>query len=189
MTEPIKIGICGRARSGKDTAAGYLALFYDFRPFAFGDALRESLYFVFPHLPREPKPRAILQRFGQWMREIDENVWIDKTFNAVDRYAKRKGYDGEPAHIVITDIRQQNEYDRLRAEGYSIIRITASNEERVRRAIDNGDNFTVHDLVHPTEQIVDKFSVDFEITNNGDLESLETQIDDIMRELGVSKAN
>lgn len=187
---PIKLALCGRLRSGKDTAARYLTLFYDFQPFAFADPLKRCLHEIFPHVPREPKPRRLLQLFGQKMREIDPDVWVNLTMRQIDDYLHLHpcecGGCALKPRVVVTDCRQRNEYDRLRAEGFVFVRINADDELRIRRALEAGDKFTAEDLTHETELLVDSFDVDYEIDNNGTASELYAQIDAIMRELGVT---
>jgi dephospho-CoA kinase len=185
---PIKLALVGKLRAGKDTAARYLTLFYDFQPFAFGDPLKRYLHEIFPHVPREPKPRALYQAFGQKLRELDPDVWVNLTMHKIDEYLRQYTCDCSPLkpRVVVTDCRQQNEYDRLRAAGFVFVRINADDELRIRRALEAGDNFTVHDLAHETELLVDSFDVDYEVDNNGTTSELYAQIDAIMNELGVT---
>lgn len=177
--QPVKIAICGPLRSGKDMATAYLSLFYGFTPYAFGDSLKAFLFEIFPNVPREPKPRHLLQRFGQIMREIDENVWLDACLRKVER--------NNDSLVLISDLRQPNEYERLKAEGYVIIRLHADTDVRVTRAIEAGDNFTVHDLIHETETNLDKFDVDYCVENNTTPDLLYDELDAIMFDLGVEK--
>jgi dephospho-CoA kinase len=175
----VKIALTGKIRSGKSTASSYLATFYDFTPFAFADALKRSFHTAFPHVPGLPKPRAYYQKFGQWARDtLGETIWIDLTFKSVSSI--------NPERILIEDARNTNEMDALRANGYTIIRITAPEQLRIKRALDAGDDFTIHDLVHETELNVDGFEVDYEVINEGDTLALSKQLDAIMAELGVT---
>lgn len=184
---PIKLALCGRLRSGKDTAAQYLTLFYDFQPFAFADPLKRYLHEIFPHVPREPKPRALYQAFGQKLRELDPDVWVNLTMHKIDEYLRQYTCDCSPLkpRIVVTDCRQRNEYARLKDAGFKFIRVNAPDELRIRRAVEAGDNFTVHDLTHETELLVDSFDVDYEVHNDRTPEYLYGQLDAIMTALGV----
>lgn len=172
----MKIALTGKLRSGKDTAAGYLALQYDFAPYAFGDELKQAFHRAFPGVPNEPKPRAYYQKFGQWAREsLGEDIWVTHCFRKIDFFGS--------ANVVITDLRQPNEWDALRSAGYTIIRINATDEIRMKRAIDAGDDFTVHDLVHETESNVDGFSVDYDVDNNGTNAELIAKLDAVMAKI------
>jgi hypothetical protein len=188
LSTPIKLCLIGKLRSGKSTAAQYLTLFYDFQQFAFADPLKRYLHEIFPHVPREPKPRRLLQLFGQKMRELDPDVWVNLTMHKIDEYLRQHACDCSPLkpRVVVTDCRQQNEYDRLRAEGFKFIRVNAPDELRIRRAIEAGDDFTVHDLAHETELLVDQFEVDYEMYNDRTPEYLYGQLDAIMTALGVT---
>jgi len=180
---PIKLALCGKLRSGKSLVAGYLSLMHDFQPFAFGDALKNSFHRAFPQIPRQPKPRAYYQAFGQWARAtIDENVWIDATMRKVDEYLAHNQCNA-PLRVLIEDVRQQNEYDRLKREGFVFVRITAPDELRLERARKVGDDFTEADLAHETETFVDSFEVDYEVANDGTVDELCAKIDRILAEV------
>jgi hypothetical protein len=185
---PIKLALVGKLRSGKSIASQYLTLFYDFQPFAFADPLKRYLHEIFPHVPREPKPRRLLQLFGQKMRELDPDVWVNLTMHKIDEYLRQHACDCSPLkpRVVVTDCRQRNEYDRLRAAGFVFVRINADDELRIRRALEAGDDFTPEDLAHETELLVDSFDVDYDVDNNGTTSELYAQLDAIMTALGVT---
>jgi len=181
-------------RAGKDTVADYLVENYGFTKFAFGNALKQYAHEIFGVDPNE-KPRDIYQRFGQYCRALDEDVWVRKCFEEVqhcrsiaeDRallYAEI-GEPVQPFRPVITDIRQPNEFDRCRAEGYVIIRVAADDVTRLERARAAGDVFDAATLNHETERYVNLFDVDFEVENNGRWIDMAEQVDVIMRELGA----
>ncbi|UYZ12161.1 AAA family ATPase [Brevibacillus sp. WF146] len=188
---PIKLALTGRMRSGKDSVADYLARQYGFARFAFGDGIRKVCRELFPDQFRDNrngsarKPRALLQGVGQAMRAFDESVWI----NACMRHIQdTREYLVSPINVVITDLRQPNEYERLRAEGFVIVRVNASDETRIQRMIDAGDAFTAADLEHETERHIDTFAVDYEIENNGSLAELHAKVDAVMAEIMAKEA-
>jgi hypothetical protein len=82
--------------------------------------------------------------------------------------------------IVLTDVRQANEVAWCRENGFTLIRVTAPDEVRIARAIEAGDDFTVHDLVHSTELAIDGFAVDYEIVNDGSVDELKRQVDAVL---------
>lgn len=184
----MKIALTGRLRSGKSTVAQYLCAIHDYMPFAFGNPLKDAFHRAFPNVPRNPKPRAMYQRFGTWAREaMGEDVWIDATMADVEAYVKRHGCEkcGESqAKVLIEDCRQENELQRLKAEGFVIIRINAPEELRIKRALDAGDVFVAEDLRHSTELDVEGFDCDFEVNNEGNTLELYAQIDAILAEIG-----
>lgn len=181
MTTLPNIAITGCLRSGKDTVAEYLAERYGYVRFAFGDGIRDVCRQLFAdrftdEAGNDVKPRSLLQGVGQALRAFDEDVWVRSCF---DKIAWDE--DGPPA--VITDLRQPNEYERCRAEGFVIIRVKAPSGLRIQRAVASADTFALADLTHETEQYTGGFEVDYEITNDGKLQELYAKVDAIMRSL------
>lgn len=183
MTALPNIAITGRLRSGKDAVAEYLAREHGYTRFAFGDELKRYYHELFG--PAEAKPREGYQWFGQVMRERDPDIWVRKCFEAIDRAQTAWDdvllyeYD-TTTRAVISDLRQPNEFDRCRSEGYTIIRVTAPEALRIDRAIKSADNFALADLTHDTESHVDSFAVDYEIVNDGTLADLYAKVDGII---------
>jgi dephospho-CoA kinase len=180
----MNIGLIGKLRSGKDTVGEHLMAYYGYQRFAFGDGIKLIGRNLWPEAfdPSAPKPRALMQRLGQSMREIDPNVWVDKTLRVIDFAQRFRGMYPQlgPFKAVITDVRQPNEVLKLRKLGYTLIRVNCPDDIRLERARANGDNFNLADLTHETEMHVDTFKVDYEIWNGGTLENTIAQIDDIM---------
>lgn len=179
-----KIALAGKLRSGKTTVEQYLCAIHDFTPYAFADPLKYSFYNLFPQYRSQPKPRALLQKYGEDMCAIDPHVWIRPTFERIDRTIGIAAIEGRTPRILITDLRKQTELDEVRRQGFTVIRITAPEELRIRRAREAGDDFALEDLAHPTETMVDGFDVDFEVSNDGDSLELYAQIDAVLKEIG-----
>jgi dephospho-CoA kinase len=183
--EVIKIAFTAKLRAGKDTAADHLHIRYGFDKVAFGDALKRNVNEAFPWVYGPKKPRALLQQYGQLMREIDPQVWVrhvERKVNGIIDFRVNTG--AERVGIVLTDVRQQNEVDWCRHNAVTLIRVTAPDEMRIARAIEAGDDFTVHDLAHETELAIDSFEVDAEIVNDGSVDDLKRKIDEIMEAIG-----
>jgi dephospho-CoA kinase len=174
----IKIALTGKLRSGKDTAANHLYIKHGFSTVAFGDALKKNAHAVFPWVSEFSKPRALYQQFGQLMRQIDPDVWIKHAEQAVKGAIDYNVNTGaEKVGVVITDLRQPNEFEWARNNGFTIIRVTALDEDRLWRAKLAGDDFNEADLEHETESHIDGFECDFEIHNDGSVDELKAQID------------
>lgn len=175
----VKIALTGRQRSGKDLSADHLWLNHGFvHPIGFGDELKAQAHSLYPWIPRDPKPRS-LYLFMDKMREFDKDVWVkhlEKSYHALARFRSTKG-------IVVKDLRQENEYEWCRSNGFYTIRITAPENLRKQRTEASGDDFKEEYLEHSTESYVDTFDVDYDIMNDGTIEELETKIDVIIRKI------
>jgi dephospho-CoA kinase len=178
----VKIALTGKMRSGKDLCGNHLYIKYGFDRIAFGDALKKNAHATFPWVSEFSKPRALYQAYGQLMRQIDGEVWIKHAEQAVKGAIDfRVNTGAEKVGVVITDLRQPNEYAWARNNGYTIIRVTAPDEDRIARARVVGDDFNEADLEHETESHIDGFAVDAEIVNDGSVDELKAQIDVILR--------
>lgn len=183
-----KLAICGRARSGKDQIGNHLYIRYRFDRVAFGDALKKGVEQAFPWVIGGPKPRALYQQYGQLMREIQPDVWIRHVERQVQGAIDYRVNSGaERVGVVITDLRQPNEYDWARRNGFSIVRVTAPEDVRLARAQAAGDDFSRADLAHDTEQHVDGFAVDAEIVNDGTVEELKRRVDEVLTQISEVK--
>lgn len=184
MNKNIRIAITGKMRAGKDTV--YLNLeneiqkalldlpegaSYGVKQFAFGDSLKEKARAEYPsEFENGAKPRRILQEFGQSMRATKgQDVWV----NFVDEKVKAFENEREVSVSFITDVRQQNEFDYVRSNGYYTIKVVASDDTRISRMKELGDNFSLEDLSHETELNIDSYHVDYIITT--DDESIPVQ--------------
>ncbi|MFS0841225.1 adenylate kinase [Paenibacillus sp. 1P03SA] len=167
----IKLALCGGMRSGKDTVAEQLVFEQGFTRFAFGDELKRYAHDLFGDTGA--KQRELYQWFGQTMRERDPNIWVRKCFEGI---AIKEHCARQPFRPVITDLRQPNEYDALRREGFAIVRVHAPVEVRQKRAEAAGDIFRPEDMLHDTESHYNGFDVDYVIVNDGDLSQLEDEV-------------
>lgn len=174
----IKLAFVGKMRSGKDTAATRLATQHGFTMLAFGTALKASAHDIFPDVLRTPKPRALYQ-FMNVMRDFQPDVWIRHVERSVEYALDRKSTTG----IVITDARQANEIAWCRANGFTIVRVTAPDDVRIARAQSVGDVFDVGSLEHPTETGTDGFEAEYTISNDGSYADLVERVDALMAEI------
>ncbi|WP_299831709.1 adenylate kinase [uncultured Metabacillus sp.] len=167
----MKIALIAKMRSGKDTVADYLCEQYGFDKYAFGDELKRYYHELFGET--EAKPREGYQWFGQTLRQRDRDIWVRKCFENIDKF--------DPIHIVVSDLRQPNEYKKCKAEGYTIVKIECDDELRVKRIMQKNDQFNMSNLKHDTEMHIDKFNYDYMINNNGSLEDLYKQVDSLIQ--------
>ncbi|MGD7046960.1 AAA family ATPase [Rossellomorea marisflavi] len=169
----MKIALAGKMRSGKDTIAEFAVNTYGFKHFAFGDELKRHYHELFGE--KESKPRSGYQWFGQVARSHDPDIWVDKCFQTLNGY--------EDNNIIITDLRQPNEYKKCKEEGFYIIKVHCDDDLRLQRILSKNDSFNPDDLNHETEQHIDSYKCEYVITNNGTLEELEQQFIDIFNEI------
>lgn len=149
------VALIGRAGAGKDTAGEYLVNHFGYTRVAFADKLKDVAAAIWGESARTD--RVKLQLLGQYVREIDEDAWV----NAALRDAPD---DGRP--IVITDCRYQNEARRLSEEGFGIVRVSADRTVRLERLAANGKlaDGTAWER-HISEVDLDEYPVHFAIDN------------------------
>lgn len=174
------IGLAGKARSGKDTIAAYLAERYDFIVMAVADKFKEIFADVYGLKDKQlygdlkevvdPRfgvtPRYIMQTVGHSFRSIDPDVWV--------KYLEKKiirtftfGYD-----MVVTDIRMPNEAMMIRRQGGSLIKV----ERDGAQASGGVEN-------HISETALDGWvDWDLVIQNNLSLENLYQQVEQFLKE-------
>ncbi len=170
------IGLTGRAGSGKDTAAAYLAQAHRFMPLAFATPIRQMLQVglglteqdfapshkneVIARLQRAP--RQLMQTLGtEWGRtHVHSSIWVDLAVGELDRM--------ENLDIALTDVRFEDEARMIRDRGGFIVRL-------VRNAA-----APVHS--HVSEASLHLREGDKEIHNNGTLFQLYDKLDALVGE-------
>lgn len=168
----IKIALTGKMRSGKDTVARTIAEIirrntnYDVLIFSFGDSLKLFANFIFPHEFREnEKPRELYQWLGQTLRQRDEDIWIRHIIKEMNNNIKEiSAYKGKKIISIITDLRQPNEYEFCKQNGFHIIKVECDDAVRLERMKESNDNFKREDLNHETERHIDLFEADYTLT-------------------------
>jgi dephospho-CoA kinase len=186
-----KIAITGKARSGKTELSHYAWMLYGFKEFDFSAVLKDEFHRLFPHIPRDPKPRAYYQKFGQWLREVDSDIWLKMTMAKVHEYCFEDALNkaNHKPKVLVNGVRQPNEYQRLKDEGFVVIRVNTSDDLRIGRAKEAGDVFIEEDLSHETESHIGTFEVDYEVSNVGTIGEMYNQFDAIMRDIGVQSVS
>jgi len=181
---PKLIAFSGLAGSGKSTAAKYLVKKHGFIRVRFANTMKKMVAAMLEdagHSAREileavdgdkkeipffalggRTPRYVLQTLGtEWGRKLlGETIWVNITKSKIERILSEGG------KVVVDDVRFQNEADiigELGGETYRIIRtLTAS----------------VSEESHQSEmQWLDE---DNAIVNDGDINDLEEQLEDII---------
>lgn len=176
----LKIAITGEIRSGKDTVTDYLQdEIGGIGKLYFAEGIEDIIRRYFPEAYEgNTKPRWHFQEVGTYMREVNVDVWV----NAVERKYKNLKDIGVK-NFICTDLRQFNEYDWLKANGFIVIKVETEAEIRIERMKASGDKFDAQSLVHPVELKIRSLKYDYLITNNTTLEDLYAQVDNVLDEL------
>lgn len=172
----IKICFVGKMRSGKSEAVNYMLEKFkgEVEVVDFGDALKEVVNSLHPE-KRGVKDRAKLQEIGQYMRKLDEDIWINPVKHKIENTDKKI--------IVCASCRQKNEYDFLNKIGFLFVRVSCLDSLRVRRAENSGDKFNLKDFVHETEMGIDDFECELEIVNDWSKDKFYSNIDSVVNYL------
>lgn len=147
--DPVVIGLCGRAGSGKSAAAAYLVRHYHFVNAAFADSLKHLLaehlldmgidhaYLHEPALKNTPLPgvpgfvtaRLLMQTFGDAGRAVHADYWVHRL---AQRIGLARGGHAVHDRILITDVRYPNEEAWLREHGGVLVMLVRDGAEPVR---------------------------------------------------------
>lgn len=173
----VLIGVCGRARSGKDVFAS-ACVKRGFVRLAFADALKiatayianEDSRFFFDDIAKEEHcetlgmaRRKALQNVGKAMREaLGPDVWINR---AMSDWV----YRGRP-DTVISDVRYPNEAEAIKKLGGTVIRITRP-----------GAGLTGEVGQHESEVPLPEYLIDIEVDNDGTLGELQWEAKKIVQ--------
>ncbi len=126
----MKIAICGKMASGKTTLADWFVEHQDFQKISLAAKVKSIAKDLFG---MEGKDRRLLQQIGMKMREIREDVWIDYLIN----------HEGD--NLIVDDVRFINEAEKLKAAGWTLIRINIDDElQKERLQFTYPDDWEVH---------------------------------------------
>lgn len=175
---PILIGLTGRARSGKTTAAEHLARTYLLEQYAFADPLRDGLMAIFNLDPTDFEgdrkeqplgwldcsPRQLMQSMGtEWARNtVHPDVWVKLAEQNLEYMTKALG---AVLGFVVSDVRFENEADLIRRRGGTIIHILRPNALAVNP--------------HISEAGIAANSADLTLPNYGTVEGFLRSLDEV----------
>lgn len=182
----MKIALCGKMRSGKDTVAEILSDEYDFTEFKLSSGIKSIIRELHLGDMYTKKNRGLYQSIGQYMRRFDEDVWCKRTLKDIETFNHYAVGSFQKNHIentVISDVRQQNEVDFFREKGFVIVKVVSDDKLRLQRIKDAGDIMMQKDFYHETEKSVDGIEADYTIFNNGTLEDLNDSVNVLAKEI------
>ncbi|EZP64794.1 deoxynucleotide monophosphate kinase [Pseudomonas sp. RIT357] len=169
--KPLLIGLTGRARSGKSTAAEHLVGTYLLEHYAFADPLRDGLMAIFNLDPTdfegdrkeqplawlERSPRQLMQSMGtEWARNtVHPDVWVKLAEQNLDYMTKALG---AVLGFVVSDVRFENEADLIRRRGGTIVHISRADAQAVNPHVSEaGVAGTKHDLLMFNNGTIEEF--------------------------------
>ena len=176
------IGLAGRARSGKDTAAKHLVNTHNLQAYAFADPLRDGLMNIFNLSPCDfdgdrkeqsigwlgKSPRELMQSIGtEWGRNlVHPELWLLVAEQNLAFLAET--YD-TASGFVISDLRFENEAEFVRKRGGVVIHLIRPDAPEVNP--------------HSSELGIGIQDNDLVLHNIGSLEDLYGQIDEFVHVL------
>ncbi|AHZ10072.1 adenylate kinase [Bacillus phage Hakuna] len=196
-----KIAITGLSRTGKSTAADYLSEMYGFYVYDMSDDLKldydeDARRGPYEFAYHEGKPREGYQLFGQLKRFVHgDDYWIDKVQNRISRDSSaiqnRKYETGAVSlrnnphqKVLLTGLRQPNEFEYARANGFTIIRLEVDEDIRIERIKASGEVVDEKTIKHETEATLMNEKVDYVVKNNtNNPENMIDWLDEIAREV------
>jgi len=159
----MKIAITGKICSGKSTLANKLKNILKLEKCSFADNVKKYAKEIFE---MEYKDRKLIQDFAEKMKEIDNNIWIKQ----LDKEIKDK------VHIVIDDLRFENEYNYLKKNNYYIIKLVIHKNQQIKRIEDlykDKAHEHLERLEHISECNIDKLNADLTInTEDVDIKTI-----------------
>lgn len=174
------IGLHGLARTGKDTAARYLAAHYALLSYAFADPLKAAIMQMFnltaEHiegaLKEEPlpsigkSPRQLMQLLGtDWGRDmVHRELWLLLAEQNLHNLAELN--QDSALGAILRDVRFENEASWVRSKGGVIVHIHRPTAQAV--------------ATHASESGIAVHDNDFVIHNDEDLPHLYKQLDRLM---------
>lgn len=193
---PTIISIFGEMGSGKDEAARVLVDELGFKRLAFGDSLKKVIAKKYWALLEQAQQisleeynrvfRRLCQQEGQASRSIYEDIWVS-------HFDSRLLYEvmiNRHQRIVVTDMRQPNEYQYLKSLGARFVRVWTSLDNRLER-LKQRDGYTPDESIlnHETEKHIRRFDWDALIRNDGSKEELRKNILEFAQSCFVSAAH
>ena len=189
------VGVVGLIGSGKDTVAERLVQEHNFKKDSFAKSLKDAVSSMFnwdremlegktdesrawreqpdifwsKKFNKDVTPRWVLQHFGtEVMRQnMHDAIWIDSCLAR---------YKGEPT--VISDTRFENEIKTIRESGGKIILVKRGQDPDWFTSYVEGNIIPAG--IHSSEYAWAKSDFDHVIKNDGTLEELYQQVDDLL---------
>lgn len=181
----VKIALVGKMRSGKDTFAEPLLHSKSMYHLRFADGIQEIIDNFFPEaVSGNGKPREHYQVIGQSLRELDPDVWVNSLEQEYLNILRMLHIlEDSTSGIIITDVRQPNEVEWCRQNGFKLVKLSCPSEVRRQRIIDCGDVYEEEQFTHETENYVDCVAANYVIDSSCSKKELQKQAVELYKKL------
>jgi hypothetical protein len=154
-------------RAGKDEVAKYIAMNFKFKIDAFANDVKQIAFLLNWNGRKDEKGRELLINIGELAKKYDPTIWVDRVTARVSN-STNKNYVISDYRYVIENklIDKLNKTTPIVSIG---IEMDSRNEEL--------------DFVKENQSEYDKLKKNYIIKNNGNLDSLYKQVDEIMRKI------
>jgi len=171
------IGVCGLARSGKDTVADYIESKYGFQKYVMSDVLRDELV----KCNRDVSKRTMLE-LGNELREA-------KGLDIVAQMIYERCHDSGKVSIVGFRSPAEVEFFERNADEFFLIEVRAPKSSRITRAdalgIDDVSSRDYDDVINKGLDGV--FSMaSATINNDSTPDELHLRVDKVMKDIGYT---
>lgn len=172
--------ISGKAGSGKDTFAGYMAELgksagKSVAVIHYADLLKYICreYFDWDG-KKDENGRTLLQNVGtEFVRKKEPDFWVGFVESLMYFFPEKWDY------VIIPDARFPNEIEYLRANGHVVTHIHIDRPEPDAR-------LTSEQAAHPSETALDGYPADITVTNNEDLLKLRRCAKEVAEHIGMT---
>ena len=183
------VGVVGRRASGKGTVAEYLKQAYGFDHIMTSDVLFEEAVKLGWMQPNERADRKKLQDAGfNLKKQFGQDVF--------SQLVMKKMQPGRKYVIEGTrGILEQKTYFDVLGKEYACIGVEAPQRLRYERLVGRGQGWTWEEFLkteeHPIETVIDDLmkNVNYRIENTGSRKDLTAKVDDVMKELGITRSS
>jgi dephospho-CoA kinase len=166
---PRNIAIVGKMYAGKTTLANELVEAHDYTRVAMAGPLKLLSQLAYGEIVEKDREyattdretgevvfktgRVVLQQVGQSLKDVDRDIWLKIFINDTTNMDR--------APYVVDDVRFKFEADYLAEQGWKIVTVLTSDEERIRRAVAlTGRAPTQAELTHESETEVGSIKAD-----------------------------
>jgi hypothetical protein len=163
----IRIAFGCQARVGKDTSALYLSRHLkDVKIVSFAQPLYEIMTYAQKTCGFDlAKDRKFLQWIGtEWARSIDPDIWVKLLISKIKQL-------DNTSSIIVTDVRFVNEFEALKKEGFTMVRL-------IRDLCTTDSTIITH--ASETSATYADLPWDYIINNNSTIENLYMQLDSLI---------